>query len=73
MVAGNNANIWFQYRHKFDPLFTANEQIIPLNKFSNTSTIQRGYNVIIYYFFSICDGLVGRHIDVMTQGVNLGN
>ena len=27
MAAGNNANIWFQYRLKFDQLFTANEQI----------------------------------------------
>ena len=40
---GNNANIWSQlYRHKFDQLlFTANEQIISLNIFSNTFTIQR--------------------------------
>ena len=38
--AGNNANIWFQYRRKFDQ-FTANEQIILLNTFSNTFTIQR--------------------------------
>ena len=72
MAAGNNANILFQCCHKFDPLFTANEQIIPLNTFSNTSTIQRGYHVI-KLFLSICDGLLGRHIDVMTQGVNLGN
>ena len=41
MAAGNNANIWFQCRHKFDQLFTANEQIIPLNTFSHTSTFQR--------------------------------
>ena len=41
MVAGNNVNIWVQYCHKFDQLFTANEQIIPLNTFSNTFTIQR--------------------------------
>ena len=40
MAAGNNANIWFQYRHKSDQLFTANEQIIPLNTFSNTFAIQ---------------------------------
>ena len=39
MAARNNANIWFQYRHKFDKLFTADEQIIPLNTFSNTFTI----------------------------------
>ena len=38
MAAGNNANVM---RHKFDQLFTANEQIIPLNTFSNTFTIQR--------------------------------
>ena len=41
MAAGNNADIWFHYRHKFDQLFTAKEQIIPLNTFSNTFTIQR--------------------------------
>ena len=35
------SNIWFQYRHKFNQLFTANEQIIPLNTFSDTFTIQR--------------------------------
>ena len=29
LAAGNNANIWFQYRHKFDQFFTANGQIIP--------------------------------------------
>ena len=29
LAAGNNANIWFQYRHKFDRVFSANEQIIP--------------------------------------------
>ena len=40
MAAGNNADIWFHYRHKFDQLFTAKEQIIPLNTFSNTFTIQ---------------------------------
>ena len=40
MAAGNNAN-WFQYRLKFDQLFTANEQIIPLNTFSYTFTAQR--------------------------------
>ena len=40
-AARNNANIWFQYRHKFDQLFIANEQIIPLNTFINTFTIQR--------------------------------
>ena len=40
MAAGNNANIWFQYRHKFDQLFTANEQIVPLNTFSNTFTAE---------------------------------
>ena len=41
MAAGNNADIWFHYRHKFDQLFTAKEQIIPLNTFSNTFTIQK--------------------------------
>ena len=40
-MAGSNANIWFQYHRKFDQLLTANEQIIPLNTFSNTFTIQR--------------------------------
>ena len=48
---GNNANIWFQYRHKFDQLFTANEQIIPLNTFSNTFTNSKGitlYDKIIF-------------------------
>ena len=29
LAAGNNANTWFQYRHKFDQFFTAKEQIIP--------------------------------------------
>ena len=29
LAAGNNANIRFQYRHKFDQFFIANEQIIP--------------------------------------------
>ena len=43
----NNANICFQFRHKFDQLFTANDQVISLNKFSNTFTIQRAqYHVI---------------------------
>ena len=41
MAARNNTNIWNQYRHKFDQLLTANEQIISLNTFSNTFTIQR--------------------------------
>ena len=42
MATGNNANIWFQYSHKFDQLFTANEQIIPLNTFSNTFHHSKG-------------------------------
>ena len=33
MAAGNNEHIWFQYRHKFDQLFTAKEQIIRLTYF----------------------------------------
>ena len=41
MAAGNNAKVLFQYRYNFDQLFTAKEQIIPLNTFSNTFTIQR--------------------------------
>ena len=41
MAARNIANIWFQYCHKFDQLFTANEKIIPLNTFSNSFTTQR--------------------------------
>ena len=56
MSTGNNANIWFQYRHKFDQLFTASEQIIPLNTSSDTFTIQRA----CFH----CDGLLGRHINV---------
>ena len=60
MAAGNNANIRFQYRHKFDQLFTGKEQIIPLNTFSNTFTIQRAKYHVIKFFFSMCDGLNSR-------------
>ena len=41
MAAGNNADIM---RHKFDQLFTANEQIIPLNTFSILSPF-KGHNI----------------------------
>ena len=68
---GNNANIWFQYRHKFDQLFTANEQIIPLNTFSNTFTIQRALYHALKLFFNICDGLSVAIL--MSRGVNVGN
>ena len=68
--AGNNANIWFQYRHKFDQ-FTANEQIIPLNTFSNTFTIQRALYHALKLFFNICDGLSVAIL--MSRGVNVGN
>ena len=50
--------------HKFDQLFTANEQIFPLNTFSNTFTIQRPYYHAIKLFFSICDGLLGCKVNI---------
>ena len=57
--------------HKFDQLFTTNEQIFPLNTFFNPFTIQRPYYHAIKLFFSICDGLLGCHVNVTRS--KLGN
>ena len=57
--------------HKFDQLFTANEQIFPLNTFSNTFSIQKLYYRAIKLFFGICDGLLGCHVNATRS--KLGN
>ena len=44
--------------------FTASEQIIPLNTFLILSSYKGHKHYAIKLFFSICDGLFGRHINV---------
>ena len=44
--------------------FTANEQIIPLNTFLILSSYKGHKHYAIKLFFSICDGLFGRRINV---------
>ena len=56
--------------HKFDQLFTANEQIFPLNTFSNTFTIQRPYYHAIKFFLEYVTAFSVAML--MSRGVNLG-
>ena len=56
--------------HKFDQLFTANEQIFPLNTFSNTFTIQRPYYHAIKFFLAYVTAFSVAML--MSRGVNLG-
>ena len=56
--------------HKFDQLFTANEQIFPLNTFSNTFTIQRPYIHAIKFFLGYVTAFSVAML--MSRGVNLG-
>ena len=68
MSTGNNANIWFQYRHKFDQLFTASEQIIPLNTSSDAHS--KGMLPFKGHVFTVTAFSVAI---LMSLGVNLGN
>ena len=71
MAAGNNANIWFQYRHKFDELFTANEQIIPETHFLILSPF-KGHNIMRKNYFLANVTAFSVNI-LMSRRVNLRN
>ena len=63
MSTGNNANIWFQYRNKFDQLLTASEHIFGYFHHSKGMLPFKGVFTVTAFSVAI----------LMSLGVNLGN